>query len=105
MVSAKARHIRKMVIGATLLVALRGPAADVAMVDRLGIGGGWTFRVHELKKPRRRLPVVRADVVESIRLRCDRRNHTEELGRAPLNLAEQIAVRAELQDRAGARLA
>ena len=91
----------EVVVGVTALVARLPPAADVAVVDGLGVVGGHERcrvgcgRFFEAPLDE---AVVGGEVGDAVLLRGDGRDDVEELGLDALQGAEEVGVEAELED-------
>ena len=105
---AKSGDERQMIILTTLRATTGRPPANGTMFDRFRISArSVVFGVlrREFDKARLRLPVERAEVVETIGLRGHWRYDVELFRRQSLQRGDQIGVHAELQNRPAASLA
>jgi hypothetical protein len=101
-------HERQVIVERSPLAAGPGPAADGAMLDRLGIVGARQRVVRHRNGGKHALEhqaEVRGVLVEPVRLRLDRRYHLKALGAHSLRRRQHLRVQPELEDRPGLRLA
>src|SRR5438067_1562372 len=94
----------QMVVGAALCVAPGTPAADVAVINGLRIcrlTARGSVR-NEIQKRSLCVSVVRAEIAEPVLLHPRPRDDPEMLWQAALDLADEVRIYAELQNRPGA---
>ena len=102
---------REVVIRSPLFVAAIPPAADVAMLDRFRIAAreqriGATCQ--RLEHPPANEPDISRIISDSILVNRERRawgDHKKPIGHETLDLAKQVSVERELEDRAATRFA
>ena len=97
-----------MVVVSTALVACLGPAADVAVRDRIGIGFFRISRGESANKAAPDLPVIGSVIGEAKALRLEIRpwrNDVHPLRCRTLNRVQEVGVQAELKNTPGFGLA
>jgi hypothetical protein len=105
-----ASHKRQVIVSAPFVAAHGGPRADVAMINPLRIVGRRERVVIALDDGFQAAPKqseVRSVIVDAVRLYGSVivwRNDIEVFWDERLNAREQIAVEAQLKNRAGARI-